>query len=253
MFVNAATNGVGCYRTAANKYFGNYNASEYPNWVVLCSLGSYLFSHTSVSEPIVCPPYLNCRRCAPVKIVVCCSLCHPECFPANMYLPSDGPPPARPRKTQVIVRDHNALAEKALCQRLEEWRETTVLARWGPDHPFGDGCLISDEQIQRIVNCAAVGILDSANAFRLEIPWIWSHIASYIDEILIIVKEFYPDQSRRKAPPAEPKTSQKKIMRITGVTYSDGDLTLNNSESPSVKVPKGRRCGACGEVGHISK
>ncbi|KDQ12459.1 hypothetical protein BOTBODRAFT_45811 [Botryobasidium botryosum FD-172 SS1] len=216
MFVNAHSNGLGCYRAASNKYFGNDKA-----------------------KPLRCRD--ECERCAPKPIDVCCALCHPEAFPTSSYTPSDPPPSlARARKkTTVKLADRDVLKDQELRRELEAWRKQEAAMRWSPNHMFGSGhFLLADAQIKRIVDCAAGGVLDGPDAFRSEIEWSFGSNASYIDQILTIVQLIHPDQSRRKKPQLKP------VQPLSNVA-ADGSPT-----SQPLKTP--RRCGACGAVGHIA-
>lgn len=159
----------------------------------------------------------GCSRCSPKVSRICCDLCHPHSFTnvAPIVIPTSSRGPNRTNVKQYDAAEH----DRELFSELQKWRDEKAMVALGyaTFEEWGAEMFMSDETLQRLVDCAHVGKLQTVEAIHRETHWRKDHIAKFSPSLLEIITLCAPAPS---VPPVKSTT---------------------------------RNCSACGNPGHNSK
>ena len=240
-FINAATRPyLRCHRKPVDLYYGNKGLGGCRVAVRACERLLTLLHKESDEKD--CRPDLpsGCPRCVYKKPTVCCEgpACQPEAFmdfaPTNQNL---RPKPALPRsriKPYEVGDSHRALKKD-----LHDFRVRSSVQKFGRPAfaMMGHGLVMSDETLQRIVDCADQGKIQTAENLSRETRWIWA-------------REFFPDILQlihKHFPPAQPAPLTTSAPLQTHHQNHPGPSAGSTTQKPKRR----NRCGACKMDGHI--
>lgn len=169
----------------------------------------------------------GCQRCQPRPLTDCCDLCSPLAF-VFLDLP---PQPTKPRaaaKSNIKPFEMSAV-DCNLQTALLDWREEKALVKFpkAAVRDLGASILLSDEILNRIVECAHAKKLSSPADLYKETKWRKDWVEEFGESLLALVCHYYPP------PPTTSNTS-----------------TDTRPSAVSRRAPA--KCGACGATGHIS-
>ena len=166
----------------------------------------------------------GCDRCRPRNITVCCDICHPEPF-TTTFTTSVAPSASRATPKTHIKEFKATDVDLELKIALLDWRDKNALIKFRVPviRTMGSKILLSDQIIARIVECAHVGKMKTVLQLAQETGWRKDWAEELGESLLDVVQTYYPT-------PAGP------IASI--------------SSTPAVV---GRKCSACGEIGHNSR
>ncbi|KAH7335285.1 P-loop containing nucleoside triphosphate hydrolase protein [Rhizoctonia solani] len=122
-------------------------------------------------------------------------------------------------------------ADEGLEEALDIWREEKANSLWGPMHIVGGGGIISDKQIERIVQLARRQLISTLSDFQQELRWLF--MASYGAEVLAVVHSSHP-----------PLISE--LPPNSSTVNMPGLAPVENSQSK----PRMVHCSACLRAGH---
>ncbi|THU94763.1 hypothetical protein K435DRAFT_667781, partial [Dendrothele bispora CBS 962.96] len=134
----------------------------------------------------------GCKRCCPTQPVRCCDLCSPgafddiQCIDPPVHGTSQG-------KMRVGKYEPSEVHEK-LRTSLEEWHLCTTQQKLGnlAVRQWGPQLFMSNQTLDRIVDCATTRTLNSVEVLRVETQWKSEFILEYGQEILDIVHIHFP-------------------------------------------------------------
>ena len=179
----------------------------------------HLHCDTTLSE--------GCTRCCPKSFSICCDLCNPEAF---QYLNFKIVPREKQSGKSQIKGFKMNETSKQLQINLFDWRDEKAITKFPQAHviDFGGGLLLSDQHIQRILQCASSHKLSTIEALLKETHWRKDWADELGESLLSVIHKHYP-------PPSLPSISTE---RTTG---------------PS-RGPRGpMKCSKCHEIGHNGK
>ncbi|KAF8150999.1 P-loop containing nucleoside triphosphate hydrolase protein [Crassisporium funariophilum] len=173
-FINADTRCIKCRRTVSDLYFRNGKASN--DFHLLCD-----DTHEG-----------GCNRCSRKATRLCCDLCNPESF--SSVAPIAIEKPGRTLKRSNIKPYEATENDRRLRAELITWRDEqapkalgdATFDEWGPFF------FMSDETLQRIVDCAHGGKLPDINAVRRETHWREDRIKEYGASLFAIIEQSSP-------------------------------------------------------------
>ncbi|TFK18252.1 P-loop containing nucleoside triphosphate hydrolase protein [Coprinopsis marcescibilis] len=195
-FINSKTRNE-CRRKWPNVYFLNNDAHQ--------------------NDRFLCDSQ-GCARCKLLQPTVCCDVCHPGEFTQYSVEFVKTPKATARSSVKTLPMDDHA---KDLKRALYVWRKDIALKIHSPGiiRAHGNKIVMTEDILNRIIDCARAKKLPSVEALKLETSWRYAeeHGAS----LLAIVGRFYPPES-------------------------------------AVEEGKGRkraqgRCSQCDQVGHISE
>lgn len=240
-FINAATRPyLQCHRKPIDLYYRNkgLGGSRVAERRV-CE--RYLPYYIKVSDAKDCRPDLpsGCPRCVYKKPTVCCS--GPDCQPEAImdFAPANAiprPKAALPRsriKKYEVAQNHCSLRKD-----LHDFRVQSAVQKFGRPAfaMMGHALMMSDEILQRIVDCADNGKIHTVDDLSRETRWIWAR--EFFPSILPLIHKHFP-----------PVTPAPLTTRTPLQTRRQDPLGPSGS---STQKPKGKRsCRACGNEGHI--
>lgn len=180
----------------------------------------------------------GCTRCVPHKSLLCCDICNPEHF--NPLFTN--PPP--PKQTRALNRTcvkwyQPSTKEQDLKTALKNWRHEQALIIVGPLNvrKYGNGLFMSDETIQRLVDCAHANKISTCDQIEKETRWRRDWIDQCSESLLSVIR----------AHAALP----------TAAVEPQHQLGLGLGAATNVAQGPGRRktvqCSACKQIGHNSK
>ncbi|KAJ7721901.1 P-loop containing nucleoside triphosphate hydrolase protein [Mycena metata] len=210
---------IKCYRVPARLYFG---------------------SDKTVSDHRECRPDLpdGCPRCAAQTPPICCELCTPAHFAnfAHVDLPLKGQ--VAPSRSRLAEYKADALDMK-LRDVLHQFRRDKTTTKFGRIvlKNSGPGMVMSNEVLQRIVDCAHFHKIRSTEQLARETRW--ASAGEFGAEVLALILEHRPPPV--EAPPAPPV--------LVTVTPLGPSATNAETTGRSVRV---RKCNKCRTPGHIA-
>ncbi|KAF5345687.1 hypothetical protein D9758_013077 [Tetrapyrgos nigripes] len=149
-FINAPTRGISCRRHVVTLYYSNDRVNN--NYHLLCD------EHNPA----------GCARCRPKNPECCCDLCSPNAF---SEIPAVSPACSTHGTGKIRVSKYELNeAHATLRSALEEWRLQVAPQALGSlfSH-WGTQLFLSNQMLDRIVDCAASKKLTSLSALRIEI------------------------------------------------------------------------------------
>ncbi|KAF5338863.1 hypothetical protein D9758_015559 [Tetrapyrgos nigripes] len=172
-FINAPTRGISCRRHVVTLYYSNDRVNN--NYHLLCD------EHNPA----------GCARCRPKRPERCCDLCSPNAF-SEIPAVSLACSTRGTGKIRVSKYEPNE-AHATLRSALEEWRLQVVPQALGSlFSQWGTQLFLSNQMLDRIVDCAASKKLTSLSALRIEIQWRAEYLREYGQKILDIVEKHFP-------------------------------------------------------------
>ncbi|KAF8135271.1 hypothetical protein K438DRAFT_1493035, partial [Mycena galopus ATCC 62051] len=138
----------------------------------------------------------GCPRCVAKSPKVCCELCNPEYFASfgHVDLPKAPPVPHRSRITAYKAERQ----DMDLRDALHQFRRGATIRKFSLAVPknSGPGVVMSNEVLQRIVDCAHRHKIESTE--QLEKETHWAGAAEFGEEVIALINEHCPP------PPAAP-------------------------------------------------
>ncbi|KAJ6562922.1 hypothetical protein B0H10DRAFT_2116636, partial [Mycena sp. CBHHK59/15] len=219
-FINASTRQPRkpCYREPATIFFGNDN---------------------TVSTHLECRPDIpgGCPRCKMTDSKVCCELCSPDDFVdfAHVDIAKPKQQPSRSRIAAFKARPVD-MALKNDLHLFRKERTIAVISR-ASFRNHGAGAIMSDEVLDRIVECAHFGKIQTTADLVKETHW--HRAAEDGAKILALIGQHHPI-------PVPPLTAPfNSPLRATTIS----NIPVPTMPGPS--TPKNRKCRKCGLFGHI--
>ncbi|KAF7371520.1 P-loop containing nucleoside triphosphate hydrolase protein [Mycena venus] len=207
---------IKCFRTPARLYFGSDHAA---------------------SDHIQCRDDLpeGSPRCAVKSPPICCELCTPTYFESFAIVDLPKPPPV-PHKARIAAYMANA-QDMNLRDALHEFRRAATIKKFSRAvlKNSGPGVVMSNEMLQRIVDCAHFYKIESREQLDKETRW--AGTTEFGDEVITLIQEHCPK-------PLAPVESDSTPLAARN------DNTV--ASSATTKVVKPRKCSKCGSSGHIA-
>lgn len=162
---------------------------------------------------------------------ICCELCHPDPF-ADFALPDLQARPKRGRNRATIKDYKSEPRDLQLMDALDDFREQETVKEFGKItlRTTGPSLIMSNEILKRLVDCAHYFKIKNKGDLVHETRW--SRAEKYSEKILALI------QSHSPPPPPPAPLEGVALTPTTGKPAKGSGLS---------------RCGACGELGHISK
>jgi hypothetical protein len=179
----------------------------------------------------------GCPRCVVVKPVVCCELCSPAFFEnfAQVNIEKSKPVPSRSRIKEYIadVKDMNLRDALHIFRR----QTTQILFGLACLKNLGPGVFMSNEVLQRIVDCAHEYKIETRDDLAKETRW--TGVQNHAVDVITLINTHCP-----KPMPAPLLTSTP--LRSLGTLDQIADTLPSNPRT--VKL---RKCSKCGSHDHI--
>ncbi|KAJ7800013.1 hypothetical protein B0H13DRAFT_2390679 [Mycena leptocephala] len=215
--INAGSEGrrIKCFRVPSRLYFG---------------------SDRMASDHLQCRDDLpdGCPRCAAKLPPVCCELCTPAHFVsfAIVDLPKPAPIPSKSRNKPYKAEAR----DMQLRDALHEFRRAATVMKFSRAvlKNSGPGVVMSNEVLQRIVDCAHWHKIDSTE--QLERETRWAGVPDFGAKVVALINEHCP----KPAVPAEPDSTPFAVRDDNGINIS----------APG-KLVKSRKCSKCNAPDHI--
>ncbi|KAK7015396.1 P-loop containing nucleoside triphosphate hydrolase protein, partial [Favolaschia claudopus] len=174
----------------------------------------------------------GCPRCVANIPRVCCELCNPAYFESFAMVDLPKPPPI-PHKSRIAKYESEARDMK-LRNALHEFRRDATRRKFSRAvlKNSGPGVVMSNEVLQRIVDCAHWYKIQTLE--HLEKETRWAGAAEFGADVLALIDMYSP----RPVPP-EPES--------TPLATHD-----SNGASSSVRTLRSRKCSKCGALDHIA-
>lgn len=176
----------------------------------------------------------GCLRCNARAPTICCELCHPPPFVdfarVDVARPKKGR--NRARITPYDLQPHDMELRRAL----DDFRKAETIKQFSLAtlKNSGPGIILPNKILQRIVDCAHTSKIPNVEELKFQTRW--QHADTLGAHILTLVSA--------NAPPAPPPVTPKP-RRLVHPSPANGLL----ASVPAVLL---RKCGRCGEYGHIS-
>ncbi|KAJ7231791.1 P-loop containing nucleoside triphosphate hydrolase protein [Mycena rebaudengoi] len=204
---------INCYRVPPRLYFG---------------------SDKTTSDHKACRTDLpdGCPRCVSKTPPIYCELCTPSHFEsfAIVDLPKPAPVPSRSRLKAYKAEGD----DMTLRDALHGFRLAATIAKFG--HAVlknnGPGMVLSNEVLQRIVDCAHQYKIQSTEQLMKETRW--AGTGEFGAEVLELINIHRPIPKAPDPPAAAPLVARDDNILAT----------------PSLKPFQGRKCSKCGVAGH---
>jgi hypothetical protein len=196
-----------------------------------------------------------CERCLTKRppSASCCDICNPHL--ALDLFDSMEPPPKSTRahrqpKTAALPEPELA-CDTRLRSLLKEWRDEEAKRQWGPFFPLGGFAIISDPQVEKIINLAHAGRLTDAGNLKSQLAWCYS--SKYAGDVARMVCETHPTSITDPSGLSSKQPNTIKLRSAPTPKRDSDNLMLADTSGPPVKRPRVHRCSACGAVGHIGE
>lgn len=181
----------------------------------------------------------GCTRCAPHPSLLCCDICNSAHFAELFISPTPVKPTRAPNRSSVKAYGTTAM-DKDLKDGLRIWRHEQALAMLGKMkvRKWGVILFMSDEIVQRIVDCAHDGKISTAGHITKETHWRCDYVDQCAVSLLAVIAAHAP-----QPPPIAPPAPASRV------------LAALDANEPCIDAPAKRvtRCGACKTLGHTSK
>jgi hypothetical protein len=169
----------------------------------------------------------GCQRCRPKPTRLCCDLCSPHAFDnlTSTAVPKPAKVPAKSHIKPYMMTTSDLELKRAIL----EWRQQQMVAKFGAllARKYGAKYLLSEDLVQRIVDCAHASKITSVESIEKETHWNGAKEHGIL--LLAVIKAHVPACPQ---PPA-------------GNSLASGVASTN-------RAPKKHRCGRCNGEGHIS-
>ncbi|KAK7055892.1 hypothetical protein R3P38DRAFT_2498548 [Favolaschia claudopus] len=172
----------------------------------------------------------GCPRCVVTDSEICCELCSPDEFSEFARVDILKAKAQAPRsRIPKYVADPSDMALRTALHSFRKSRAGEVL---GPLHyrKHGAGSIMSSEVLDRIADCAHFYKIQSTADLARETDW--HRIAEDGTKVLAVIMQHRPPPGPAPSVPAP--------------------LHSSNTNLPLVSTPKNRKCGKCGQSGHIA-
>lgn len=227
-----------CYRQPIKIYFSSDKTGE----LKCCSLLTLLHNDGSAaSDHKDCHPELptGCARCVINTATICCDGCQPRLF-ENFAIVDPALRPA-PRPSRATIQKYStAKHNMELWDDLHNFRKKQTVTKFG--HPAlknnGPGMFMSNAVLQRIIDCAQFGKIQTISDLAKETRWPRS--SEYGGEILTMILAHTPPP-----PPQAVATVSTTTQPLTPA------VALNGNRDPRDKTTKTRVCSKCQSSTHI--
>ncbi|KII86189.1 hypothetical protein PLICRDRAFT_114321, partial [Plicaturopsis crispa FD-325 SS-3] len=225
--INSESRGLKCRRKVPTLYFGNDKRVN--------------------DDHKRCDPTdaNGCQRCAPRTSRLCCDLCHPDDFaefaiaPANVAKQKAAPKKSNIKKFDMGAADHN------FKRALVVWRQEKAVLQLGRIlvRTYGPKVFMSDEIVDRLVECAHAHKLTNVEGIKKETRWRADWAEKYGPSLLELVTAHYPA-------PAPPAT----VLRPGALETNLANTATNRSPVVAATTQKRKtiKCSRCNQEGHIS-
>ncbi|KAF7966472.1 hypothetical protein HWV62_38172 [Athelia sp. TMB] len=179
----------------------------------------------------------GCSRCAPHTSSLCCDTCHPEHFD-SLFISQPPEKIARAPNRSCIKAYEATNMEKDLKSELRVWREEQAVVVLGrmTVRKWGAILFMSDEIIQRIVDCAHDKKITTADHIAKETRWRRDYVDKCADSILALINKHVPPS------PVPPPPASRVLAAL--------DADESNTSAPAKRVRQPNRCGLCKALGH---
>ena len=181
-----------CRRRPVRAVFDNANMGPY---LLMLSHVKMLTSAAAADQSCVNE---NCPRCVLPRPTACCDLCNPQLF-TDVGITTEPQQARKTRKTTVKTYTRKT-DETDLRRALIDWGTETTIRRHGMATyaTFGTVLVLDIETIDRIVDCAHVNRIKTAEDLKNETLWKKSEL--YAPQILDLIRQHCP-------PPADGPTT----------------------------------------------
>ncbi|KAJ7214689.1 P-loop containing nucleoside triphosphate hydrolase protein [Mycena rebaudengoi] len=194
----------------------------------------YFGSDKTTSDHKACRTDLpdGCPRCVSKSPPICCELCTPSYFEsfAIVDLPKAAPIPSRSR-----LKPYKAESDDmTLRDALHDFRLAATVTKFGRAvlKNNGPGMVMSNEVLQRIVDCAHQYKIQSMDQLMKETRW--AGTGEFGLEVIDLINIHRPIPKVPDLPAAAPLTARDDNIPAT----------------PSLKLVQARKCSKCGLAGH---
>ncbi|KAK7687654.1 hypothetical protein QCA50_008869 [Cerrena zonata] len=227
--INAGTReGLGCRRKVIEIYFENDK---------IAGNTDHLLCDTSVST--------GCLRCSPKPTTVCCDLCTPNAF-IHLFPSSDTITKSRTAQKSRIPPYTMDSKDMQCRDALDHWRGKAALELLGEFivEEYGDIAFMSDEILQRIVDCIHFGKTLTLDTLKKETGWRNNLIQQYGQSLLDAVRDYLPSPSQT----ATGSVSGSSALEVVPQTHDTvGGLGVSSAGRGKRKTGT---CSMCGQTGH---
>lgn len=178
---------------------------------------------------------VGCPRCGPPPSTLCCDICNAEHF-ALLFISPAASKPRLANRSHVKPYD-TTTRDKDLNAALRVWRRKEAVNVLGAlkVRKFGAILFMSDETLQRLVDCAHIGKITTAESVERETHWRRYWVDKTFISLLAIISAHQP------SPPTAPV-----LAALTPGTVS------NITASRVSQMRRPNTCSACRTVGHNS-
>ena len=153
-----------------------------------------------------------------------------------------------------------AEADRKLREALCDWRSTQLQALGAStgDDMFGSQLIMTDEILERILDLAHFGQIDTLVTLQTQVSWRYCNRWGL--QILDIVKTHFPFVVEAVETPREPLQPVENLPgpstgnippSTTSSARAASSATSNSRNKPRTRGPY--RCGSCGSLTHIGK
>jgi hypothetical protein len=189
----------------------------------------------TVSDHTVCcsDTPTGCQHCIISPSLVCCEGCHPRLFDEFAVADPALRPVPRPARSRIQSSYKATSKDMELTDALHDFRKRKTTEKFGRSvlKNAGPGVIMPNATLDRIVDCAHYGKIQSIDELMKETRWNYS--SEYGKDILILIRMSHP-----AAPP--PNNPLQPSMTAP-------------SSNQAPKAIKQRVCSKCQSTGHIGE
>lgn len=222
--INAVSRGIKCRRKVSTLYFGNDKCRESSDLIVNITSST---TCSATDDHMKCDETnpLGCPRCCPKLTDICCDICNPTELQDRLTTLTIARPTRAPPKSHIKPYT-KTLVHFNLRDKIFEWRLENAVKKLGvlAIRKYGPELFLSDQLVDRIVDCAHHGKITLCDHLLKETHWRKDRVDEFGESLLTVLRSL-------------PLSLAAPV----------------NSALPSIsaKAPvKERRCGACGITGH---
>ncbi|KAI9434782.1 P-loop containing nucleoside triphosphate hydrolase protein [Lactarius indigo] len=199
------------------------------------------FDPRPASPSIACS---NCLRCVVKGSRLCCDICNPGSFILPLPKTSASKQSRAPSKFKA-GRYELTSTDTRLKTALQDWRRNQLLSTVGDDDMFGPQLIMTDDVLERLVELAHFEQVSDLASIHAQVSWRYTD--RWGAEILDIIEKHIPPVnaglSRPALQPAGNLPGPSTVQRLS--------VAQSTPSSNDPKLPRTRRCSACGSNTHI--
>ncbi|KAF7981237.1 hypothetical protein HWV62_34599 [Athelia sp. TMB] len=186
----------------------------------------------------------GCTRCAPHSSDLCCDICNPEHFQSLFISPTPIKSTRVPNRSSVKTYSATRM-DKDLKEALRVWRHEQAVSVLGKFKVRKWGVLLfmSDETVQRIVDCVHIAKISTIEHIAKETRWRRDYLDRCAVSLLALIEAHSPQPPPPPPPPPAVAARASRVLNALAVTEQ-------NIGAPAKRAP---RCSACKALGHTKR